>query len=183
MRAVAKEWIDELGEELREMRVWLLNPANVDACLEELADLMVDKHFAGEATLPDFGEMGILVRAADQVAQLHGLLDRVVKDDNRADAWQDLAGHALQALILLKRGKMAEQPDLYETRRKRLIRGFCPDCGNGVLLRRQQWERLSVHLFCSETCGFSAEVDLFDLEETGGVIHTLAERKAVEAQR
>ncbi len=190
--AVSKEWIDELTEELRDLRLWMVDPCHIDDVIEGIADVLVEKHHDyGEQNLVEFGELGILVRASDKVARLKNLLDKngIVKDESREDTWRDLAGYAIQALILMKRitlrsSASTPEVDIFELRRNRLIRGFCPDCGEGVLLRRQQWDRLSVNLFCSERCGFDVDVDLFDLDcDTTEVIHRLAGREAVEEQK
>jgi len=184
---VSKEWLDELTEELHDLRAWLFNPANVDDTIEEIADMLVSKHHDyGEENLVEFGELGILVRASDKIARLKNLLDKkgVVNGERREDTWRDLAGYAIQALILMKRTKCIPKVDLFELRRNRLIRGYCPDCGEGVLLRRQQWDKLQVNLFCSARCGFDADVDVFDLDcDTTEVIHRLAAREAVEEQK
>ena len=188
---VSKEWVDELTEQIHELRLWMMDPCNIDDVIEGIADVLVAKHHDyGEENLVEFGELGILVRSSDKVARLKNLLDKkgIVNGESREDTWKDLAGYAIQALILMKRTKQqsiasTSKIDVFEIRRNRLIRGFCPDCGEGVLLRHQQWDRLAVNLFCSARCGFDADVDVFDLDcDTIEVIHKLAGREAVEEQ-
>lgn len=184
-KRVSKDWIDDLTSELGELRGWLKDIRNIDGALEETADALVDKHLDyGEDNLSAFGELGMLVRATDKVACLKNLIERQVRDENHEDAWRDLAGYAIQALILMKQQKSAEEQDFFEIRKNRLMRGFCPDCGEGVLLRRPQGNFLAVTLYCSETCGFNAQVDLFEMENgLAEVIQRLAGRQAVIAQK
>ncbi len=184
---VSQEWMNDLSDQLHDLRLWLIDPCNIDDVLEGIADTLVEKHHDyGEENLAAFGELGVLVRASDKVARLKNLLDKkgMVVNESREDTWQDLAGYAIQALILMKKNTSIPKVDIFELRRNRLIRGFCPDCGEGVLLRRQQWDTLVVNLFCSEHCGFEANVDFFDIDnDTTEVIHKLAGREAVEEQK
>ena len=51
------------------------------------------------------------------------------------------------------------EENMFEIRKNRLIRGHCPDCGEGVLLRESLW---AVHLRCSDHCGFETG-DLYEM--------------------
>jgi predicted RNA-binding Zn-ribbon protein involved in translation (DUF1610 family) len=56
----------------------------------------------GENNLARFGVLGILVRCSDKLARIENLLkrDAEVKDETQADTWRDLAGYAVQCLIM-----------------------------------------------------------------------------------
>jgi hypothetical protein len=123
--------------------------------------------------------MGILVRSTDKVSRLKNLLEKPGRTgETRLDTWRDLAGYALQALILLKKVE-----DFFDLRRARLLRGFCPDCGSGALLRLQTWHETTTKIFCSNNCGFEVDVSLREIQmDTTEVIHRLAAREAVREQ-
>lgn len=183
---VSKQWYEELTDEIRDLRLWLLNPANVDDTVESIADMLVEKHHDyGEDNLTAFGEYGILVRSSDKIARLKNLIEKpAMVQERREDTWRDLAGYAVQALILMKRNTSTPKVDLFEIRKNRLIRGFCPDCGKGVLLRRQTWDVDPIVMQCSEKCGFSVTLDLpmLDAASTTELIHCLAGREAIREQ-
>ena len=107
----------------------------------------------------------------------------MVKDENREDTWRNLAGYAIQALILIKMAKESEKVDTFETRKNRLIRGMCPDCGEGVLLRFSYWEN---RLHCSAKCGF-ATGDLYathlNYPDFTAMIDFLANQQAYTEQK
>ena len=82
--SVSKEWMDELSDQLHELRLWLSNPSNVDEMLEEIADMLVEKHHDyGEENLASFGELGILVRSSDKVARLKNLLANGIRQGRK----------------------------------------------------------------------------------------------------
>jgi hypothetical protein len=182
---VSKPWFDELSYQLHDLRFWLTDPEHIDDALEELAEVLVDKHHDyGEENLTTFGELGVLVRATDKVARLKNLLEKdSLVDESREDTWRDLAGYAIQALIMLRAQNKTEEVDLFEIRKNRLIRGHCPDCGEGVLLRLNYWDN---ELVCSNRCGFVTE-NLYELHrdypEHIGLIHYIASQKAKYEQK
>lgn len=172
-------WVDEMAAELRELRGWLLDERNVDEMLEAVAGMLVDRHCD---QIDHFGELGFLIRSSDRVALLKDLIEK--KASSREQAWRELAGNALQALVLMKRFRPEEKADVFEIRRNRLIRGICPDCGEGVLLRRFTLDRWGFVLYCTERCGFKAETgSLSVLDDTTEEINRIAGRRAAAAQK
>ena len=135
-------WEERLEAVLGEINAWLSDPINTHDAVAAVENILIAKHHDyGEDNLAAFGELGILVRASDKLARLKNLLEKKaeVSDETRADTWRDLAGYALQALIMLD-STQKSMVKLYETRYNRLIRGICPDCGEGVLLRRTPFD-------------------------------------------
>jgi len=151
-------WEERLDWELSILDEWLSDPINIHDALAAVEDTLRSKHHDyGEDNLKDFGELGILVRSSDKVARLKNLIAKQaeVMDESRYETWRDLAGYAIQAMIMLKRStdtNNSENVNIFEIRKNRLIRGYCPDCGAGVLLRSNFWENC---LHCSQDCGFS----------------------------
>lgn len=180
-------WTRTLNAEVQDMRLWLSSPTNIDDTVESLADMLAEKHHDyGESNLQTFGEYGILVRASDKVARLKNLVEKPgeVKDETREDTWRDLAGYAIQALILMKKSKKTNDADIFEIRRNRLIRGICPDCGQGVVLRQREIDLAHVHYYCSLDCGFKEDASIFDVtDDLSGLILKLAARPARKAQK
>ncbi len=179
-------WQHKLDEILWDLDEWLTNPVNVHDALAAVEDLLMRKHHDyGEDNLNIFGEYGVLVRVSDKVARLKNLIEveGQVGDESRADTWRDLAGYAIQALIMLSLKKNTEQIDVFQKRKNRLIRGLCPDCGEGVLLRESFW---SNNLHCSEGCGFETG-NLYELhiayEDFNGMIEYLATLPAIAEQK
>lgn len=184
--AQESSWDDRLLEVLDEINDWLADPVNTHDAVAAVENILVAKHHDyGEDNLAAFGELGILVRASDKLARLKNLLDKQaeVDDETRADTWRDLAGYAIQALIMLKLAKETAKVDYTEIRQNRLIRGFCPDCGEGVLLRRDTFD---LGLACSCGCGFEV-ADLYrlllDFPDFQRMIAYLAAQPAVKAQK
>lgn len=67
----------------------------------ELAELVIKKQYDyGHENILAFGELGILVRANDKVARLKNLTNKKGKTEPRLDAWFDLGGYAILALML-----------------------------------------------------------------------------------
>ena len=60
------------------------------------------QHDYGKDNILDFGEFGILVRSNDKIARLKNLMKKNLEAKNapRQDAWRDLGGYALLAMIL-----------------------------------------------------------------------------------
>ena len=54
----------------------------------------------GHGNILAFGEFGVLVRATDKVARLKNLQGKEGITEPRLDAWRDLAGYAIIALML-----------------------------------------------------------------------------------
>lgn len=158
-------WENALQDTLRELDFWLQDPVNVHDALAEVDSMLKQKHHDyGEENLAAFGELGILVRTSDKLARLKNLVGKnaEVSDETREDTWRDLAGYAIQALILLKHAKRTPEVDYFDIRKNRLIRGVCPDCGKGVLLRPHFFE---IRLKCSCQCGFETP-DLYTLHQS-----------------
>lgn len=180
------KWLNELGAQLEMVRTWLLDPKNVDETLDSIAEVLIKKHHDyGESNLLEFGELGILVRASDKVARLKNLADKEarVQDESKRDSWRDMAGYAVQALILTNRANRTEKVNTFEVRKKRLMDGHCPDCGKGVLLRQPMWSENTVCLYCSQDCGFTAFADVFSINmNLDEVIRCLALRAACMVQ-
>jgi len=81
---------------------WTYELENV---LHDLRTLLIGKHHDyGEGNLREFGAYGILVRASDKIARLKTLTvhEAEVRDETVTDTWLDLAGYAVQALIMLR---------------------------------------------------------------------------------
>lgn len=67
----------------------------------EIVDLICKKQADyGHQNILAFGELGILVRANDKMARLRNLQGKEGITEPRLDAWRDLAGYALIALML-----------------------------------------------------------------------------------
>jgi ribosomal protein S27AE len=182
----AATWEDEFYAYIVELEDWLRDPINVQKTLSSVENLLLEKHHDyGEDNLSEFGVYGILVRVTDKVARLKNLIDKQasgtgvpeVSSENIEDTWRDLAGYALQALIMSRMKTKIDPVKLYKTRKNRLIRGFCPDCGEGVLIRENFFEN---RLLCSDRCGFTTG-DLYDLREDYQTVDNLIEFLAGQA--
>jgi len=79
-----------------------------EACYQtakELAELVCRKQRDyGKDNILDFGEFGILVRSNDKIARLKNLhkTGREAVNEPKQDAWRDLGGYALLAMILYR---------------------------------------------------------------------------------
>ncbi len=178
-------WEDYLLDTLDELHDWLIEGPNIDDALSAVEEVLRQKHHDyGEDNLHAFGELGILVRASDKVARLKNLIEKnmEVTDETREDTWRDLAGYAIQALIMMKCSKEQEPVNYYEIRKNRLERGFCPDCGEGVLLRKSVFDNT---LQCSAHCGFeySNVYVMQDYNSVASVIDSIARSFAVKEQK
>ena len=92
----------------------------LDATLASIRAMLLKKHHDyGENNLARFGVFGILVRCSDKLARIENLLkrDAEVKDETQADTWLDLAGYAVQCLIMFFWNKEKSSPQ------------SCPNCG------------------------------------------------------
>lgn len=78
----------------------------LDETLEEIRSMLLVKHESyGNDNLKTFGELGVLVRASDKVARLKHLIQSGKSEyatETKTDTWMDLAGYAIQALILFE---------------------------------------------------------------------------------
>lgn len=179
-------WEEDLFLTLESVREWLLDPANVDATIEAISDLLRRKHHDyGEENLHLFGEFGILVRSSDKIARLKNLMDKpALVNENRDETWRDLAGYAIQALILRN---TTETVDVMDVRIKRLMLGTCPDCGKGIVAQLPVHDNLRAYLKCSENCGFETSVAIHklghDFETRRELILELANMPAVKGQK
>ena len=68
---------------------------------DELVDLICRKqHDYGHDNIIAFGEFGLLVRTSDKVARLRNLQGKEGIVEPRIDAWRDIAGYAILALMV-----------------------------------------------------------------------------------
>ena len=54
----------------------------------------------GHGNIDAFGEVGLVVRTSDKIARLRNLCGKEGMTEPRIDAWRDLAGYAILALML-----------------------------------------------------------------------------------
>ena len=67
----------------------------------EIAELVINKQRDyGHDNINAFGEFGVLVRTNDKVARLRNLHGREGVTEPRIDAWKDIGGYAIIALML-----------------------------------------------------------------------------------
>ena len=67
----------------------------------EIAELVINKQRDyGHDNINAFGEFGVLVRTNDKVARLRNLHGREGVTEPRIDAWRDIGGYAILALML-----------------------------------------------------------------------------------
>ena len=75
-----------------------------EACYKvamEVADLVIRKQRDyGHDNINAFGEFGLVVRTNDKVARLRNLHGKEGVTEPRIDAWRDMAGYAILALML-----------------------------------------------------------------------------------
>lgn len=78
--------------------------ARVDVVLEDIRDMLLSKRYAyGSDNLTDFGGFGILVRSSDKLRRLRNMYENenvTVDHESLADQWFDLAGYAINAILL-----------------------------------------------------------------------------------
>ena len=75
--------------------------AAVQIITDELADLVCKKQADyGHNNINAFGEFGLLVRTSDKLARLLHLQGKEGITEPRTDAWRDIAGYAILALML-----------------------------------------------------------------------------------
>lgn len=76
----------------------------LDDELGKIRSLLISKHHDyGDENLLRHGLFGIIVRMSDKLARLENLHDKneeMVEDEKISDTLQDLAGYAIQALVL-----------------------------------------------------------------------------------
>ncbi len=67
----------------------------------EIADLVIKKQMDyGKDNILAFGELGVLIRANDKIARLKNLLNKEGVTEPRIDAWVDIIGYGIIALLL-----------------------------------------------------------------------------------
>ena len=75
-----------------------------EACYEvarEVADLVIKKQMDyGKDNILAFGEFGVLVRTNDKIARLKNLIGKEGVTEPRIDAWVDIIGYGIIALLL-----------------------------------------------------------------------------------
>jgi len=81
------------------------NPKTFDEALRKVANDVVEivlKKQAdyGHDNIKAFGEFGLIVRTNDKIARLRNLHGKEGVAEPRIDAWRDIAGYALIALML-----------------------------------------------------------------------------------
>ena len=81
------------------------NPVSFNqACYEvarEIADLVIKKQKDyGHENILAFGELGILIRTNDKMARLKNLIGKEGVTEPRLDAWVDIVGYGIIALLL-----------------------------------------------------------------------------------
>lgn len=70
---------------------------------DEVAELVISKQRDyGHDNINAFGELGLVVRTNDKIARLRNLQGKEGVTEPRVDAWRDIAGYALIALMLDK---------------------------------------------------------------------------------
>jgi len=139
---------------------------NLNSALDEIRRTLLKKHHDyGSGNLLRRGEVGILIRCEDKLARISNLLDNTAKveDENILATWEDLAGYAIQA-ILMRKGLLAEE--IAASTRDKLFTelydnlfefGACPKCRAGDTYVNL----FNGHvLFQCRTCGFSHEEDI-----------------------
>jgi hypothetical protein len=68
---------------------------------DELAELVIRKQADyGHDNILAFGELGLIVRCSDKVARLRNLHNKEGVTEPRVDAWSDLGGYSIIALML-----------------------------------------------------------------------------------
>lgn len=74
------------------------------ACYEvarEIADLVIKKqHDYGHENILAFGELGLVIRTNDKLARLKNLMGKEGVTEPRTDAWVDIVGYGIIALML-----------------------------------------------------------------------------------
>lgn len=76
----------------------------LDSVLQKIRDTILRKHHDyGTKNLLRHGLFGILVRIDDKSARLNNLLNKdiMVRDESIEDTFIDLAGYAIQAILML----------------------------------------------------------------------------------
>lgn len=62
--------------------------------------LMAKHHDYGENNLKKHGLFGILVRLSDKMSRLDHIEAGSMVNETKEDTWKDIAGYAIQALVL-----------------------------------------------------------------------------------
>jgi hypothetical protein len=120
----------------------------LDRTLSHIRKMLLQKHHDyGTQNLLTFGEAGCVVRASDKLARLHHLVnggEQKVENETHIDTWMDLAGYAVQAIILF-----CQPPPTDADLANDLFNDICPACKKNV--------RASDRGFTCE-CGAHAEI-------------------------
>lgn len=82
----------------------------LDEVFDEMKKVLISKrHVYGTGNIPQFGELGVLVRASDKIQRLRNILylkptgvENSIAVETIDDTWKDLLGYAALALILRK---------------------------------------------------------------------------------
>ncbi len=82
------------------MKPTTFNQACYDVA-KEIADVVINKQRDyGKDNILAFGELGVLIRANDKIARLKNLLNKEGVTEPRIDAWVDIIGYGIVALLL-----------------------------------------------------------------------------------
>lgn len=131
----------------------------LDSVLNEIRAKLIEKHERyGPDNLKKHGLFGIAVRSSDKLARIENLLkdpNLGTADETHRDTWIDLAGYAIQALVLfLPKGPVGEtKENAFDYLRK----GLCPRCGAPLSYRTHKSLDYAIDVKCNE-CGFEARV-------------------------
>lgn len=131
----------------------------LDSVLNEIRAKLLEKHARyGPDNLKKHGLFGIAVRSSDKLARIENLVkdpNLGTADETHRDTWVDLAGYAIQALVLFLPKGAVEDPK--ENALISLRNGLCPRCGAQLQYRTEKLLDYAINVECKE-CGFRAKV-------------------------
>ena len=83
----------------------MVGKMNFNEASQQIADELVGlickkQHDYGHDNINAFGELGLLIRINDKIARLKNLVGKEGITEPRIDAWKDIAGYAIIALML-----------------------------------------------------------------------------------
>lgn len=139
----------------------VLYTERLDSVLNEIRAKLIEKHERyGPDNLKKHGLFGIAVRSSDKLARIENLLkdpNLGTADETHRDTWVDLAGYAIQALVLfLPKGAVGEPK---ENALDLLRKGLCPRCGARLSYLAEKSLDYSINVKCRR-CDFEAKVPM-----------------------